>query len=67
MKTQNNNLKEYRMKRKMPQFEVAVYLGLKSTSRISLWENGILYPHILNVLKLTNLYRTTVEKLFEEK
>ncbi len=67
MKTQNNNLKEFRMKKKLSQFEVAVSLGLKSTNRISLWENGILFPHILNALKLAKLYGTTVEKLFAEK
>lgn len=67
MKTQNNTLKEYRIKRKLSQFEVAVLLGFKSTNRISQWENGVLYPHILNALKLARLYKTTVEKLFPEE
>jgi DNA-binding XRE family transcriptional regulator len=67
MKTHNNNLKEYRMKKKLSQFEFAVSLRLKSTDRISQWENGKLFQHILNALKLAKLYGTTVEKLFQQK
>ena len=52
--------------RGLNQSEVAVILGLKSTSMISRWENGACLPDTPNVLRLAVLYRTLVDGLFRD-
>ena len=61
-----NNLKEYRKKAALTQMEVAHRLGFTSAERISEWEKGISYPHILNVFKLCVVYNAFPHDLFGE-
>lgn len=51
-----NNLRAIRKSRGLTLQQVADALLLKSTNRISLWERGLLYPHVTNFLKLLKLY-----------
>lgn len=59
-----NCLRKYRKARSLKQNEVAVMLGLKSTSVISRWENGACLPETLNVFKLSVIYRTMTDALY---
>ncbi len=44
--------------------EVKDALGLKSKGRISEWENGLRYPGLKNLYKLSALYKTSEAQLF---
>ncbi len=59
-----NCLRKYRKARGLKQKEVSDILGLKNTSMISRWEQGVCLPNILNVFKLTVLYRVQVDTIF---
>jgi transcriptional regulator with XRE-family HTH domain len=59
-----NSLRKYRRIQKLSQKEVAHFLSLKSTGRISLWENGECLPSLVNAIRLATLYRTMVDGLF---
>ncbi len=59
-----NNLKQYRKLANLTQLEVAEALGFKSTDRISRWEKGNAFPHVLNALKLQNLYGASVRDFY---
>ena len=48
----------------LKQLDVAKILGMKSSSRISRWENGDGVPNIVNVFKLSILYGVMVDSLF---
>jgi transcriptional regulator with XRE-family HTH domain len=61
-----NILKEQRKKAGLTQLQVAQYLGFKSTDRISRWETGLTYPHVLNLLKLAKLFGVKAEDLYSE-
>ena len=63
----NNCLRKYRRLRGLRQGDVAKILGLKSTSMISRWEQGVCLPDTLNVLRLALVYRTMVEALFIDR
>jgi transcriptional regulator with XRE-family HTH domain len=63
----NNSLRKYRRLRGLKQGDVAKILGLKSTSMISRWEQGVRLPDTLNVLRLSVMYRTVVEALFIDR
>ncbi len=52
MKTIPNSLKEARIACGLSQVEVAERLGLESHDRISKWEHGHMYPHMVNLAKL---------------
>ena len=60
-----NTLREHRRKMKLTQTQVAQALGLQCTDRISKWEQGLTYPHIVNLFKLAKLYGVQVEELYE--
>lgn len=60
-----NNLREYRKKSNYTQKQVAHCLGLKSEDRISIWEKGHGVPGLVNLLKLSTLYRATPMQLYE--
>lgn len=51
-----NNLKEYRVRAGLTQFDVMLRLGLKSNDRISKWERGTKYPNVINLLRLAKIY-----------
>ena len=59
-----NLLRKYRKANGFTQTEVAKILGIKSTSKISLWEKGECIPNIINALKISILYRVMVDALF---
>lgn len=59
-----NCLKRHRKARGLQQKEVAIILGVKSTSMLSRWENGFCLPNALTLLKLAVLYRTMVDALY---
>ena len=59
-----NNLRAIRHQKGLTIKQVAEYLGLKSDARISLWERGLLYPHVLNFLKLITLYGVRAEEVY---
>jgi transcriptional regulator with XRE-family HTH domain len=59
-----NVLRKYRRASGLKQLDVAQILGMKSSSRISRWENGEGIPSVVNVFKLAILYRVMVDSLF---
>ena len=59
-----NVLRKYRRASGLNQLDVAKILGMKSSSRISRWENGDGVPNIVNVFKLAVLYRVMADSLF---
>ena len=59
-----NCLRKYRKARGLKQKEVALLLGLNSTSMISRWEQGICLPNSVNVFKLAVLYRIMIDALY---
>lgn len=60
----SNCLRKYRKLKGLRQKDVARILKLRSTSMISRWENGIVLPNSLNILRLSLLYRTLIDILF---
>jgi transcriptional regulator with XRE-family HTH domain len=62
----NNNLKRYRRLLGYSQKDVATILGLKSTNRISNWEQGKAAPSIANLLDLSILYATLPAELYSD-
>lgn len=59
-----NCLRKYRKARGLKQKEVALFLGLNSTSMISRWEQGTCLPNSINVFKLAVLYRIMIDALY---
>jgi len=59
-----NNLKKFRRMAGYKQEDVAIYLGLLSTNRISRWESGLAMPSAQNLFKLSILYNTLVDQLY---
>ena len=46
--------------------EVAKLLKHKNVSRLSKWEHGISTPNLLNLLKLSIVYKTLIDQLYPE-
>ena len=61
-----NNLKEYRLKAGYTQKEAAQFLGFISEDRICHWEKGRNVPSLMNLLKLSSLYRATPMQMYSE-
>lgn len=61
-----NNLKEYRNKCGYKQKEVANILGFATEDRICLWEKGKNIPNLINLFKLSSLYRSTPMQLYPD-
>jgi len=59
-----NTLRKYRRSMGLKQQDVAKLLGIRSSSRISRWENGEGIPNLVNAVKLAILYRSMVDSLF---
>ncbi len=59
-----NNLKEYRLEAGCTQKQVAIYLGHSNEVSISHWEQGKNIPNLINLVKLSSLYKTSPEKLY---
>lgn len=62
----SNNLRAFRTASGYTQKQVAGYLGFHSQDRISYWESGSNLPNLINLLKLSNLYRATVLQLYPD-
>ncbi len=65
MKAIQNNLRHYRELKGLTQLQVATYLGLKSSTRISKWEKGVLYPHVRNFVRLLELYEIQATEIYK--
>jgi len=61
-----NRLKKYRRLAGLSQKEVAQFLGLKNTACISRWEKGCGYPGITVLFRLSLLYKTLPNHLYQE-
>jgi transcriptional regulator with XRE-family HTH domain len=59
-----NTLQYHRRQHYLSQKHIADLLGFQSTDRISRWEAGLAYPHLVNALKLAKLYDVSVEELY---
>ena len=61
-----NNLKSIRKSCGLTQLQVADKLHLNCHDRISKWEHGTMYPHMVNLLKLSIVYGKKPEELYPE-
>lgn len=61
-----NGLRKHRLKMGLTQKDVANKLGFKSTNRLVRWEQGNSFPCIKNLLKLSVLYATLCDQLYQE-
>ena len=59
-----NNLKKLRLAHGLRQCDVAKLIGLAYPDRISHWEKGTAVPGIVNLFKLSRLYKVTPDQLF---
>jgi transcriptional regulator with XRE-family HTH domain len=59
-----NCLRKYRRISRLKQKQVAKILGYKTANRISRWEKGYCLPSVVNLLKLSILFRTMPDTLF---
>ena len=59
-----NLLRKYRKANGYKQKDIAKILGIKSSSKISRWEKGDCIPNLVNVFKISILYRVMVDSLF---
>jgi len=61
-----NQLKEFRIAKGLKQKAVATILGFTDDSRVSMWEHGLMVPHLINLLKLCKLYKVQADELYPE-
>src|SRR5688500_7700021 len=59
-----NNLRKHRKLMGFRQIDVAYLLDLNSTTRICRWEKGLSYPNVINLMKLSIIYRTFPNELY---
>jgi transcriptional regulator with XRE-family HTH domain len=59
-----NNLRDIRVSLGLKQIDVAGMLGHASSDRISHWEKGVAFPGMVNLLKLTLIYRVPPEQFY---
>jgi len=59
-----NQLKKLREEQKMSQEEVAKQVGV-SVQHIHKWENNQSYPEIQHLLKLGDIYETTIDEVIK--
>ena len=59
-----NSLLAHRKAAGLRQIDVAQFLGLESTDRISRWEKGTAVPHLVNAFRLSVLYKASVHELY---
>jgi tellurite methyltransferase len=60
-----NFLSVYRKNKRMTQFDVAKVLGVTDTL-ISKWETGKVIPTNEDIVKLSEIYKVSIKKLFPE-
>ena len=61
-----NNLREHRKRLGVTQRQVADYLKFESTDRISRWEKGLTYPHIINLGNLCQFFKVSPATLYPD-
>ncbi len=61
-----NTLRLHRKQMGYTQRKVAVLLGLHDTVPISLWEKGKALPSTVNLIKLSLIYRTYPNELYDD-
>ena len=59
-----NQLRKYRRACGLSQREVARILGFTNASSLSRWERGVCLPSVMNLFRLSALYRTLVDALY---
>lgn len=60
-----NNLKKYRLETGLTQKQVAELLGLQCEDRISHWERGQSMPSVRNLLRLGEIYKVELGKIYK--
>jgi transcriptional regulator with XRE-family HTH domain len=66
MEDNKSNLRDIRMSLGMKQTDVAGMLGHASPDRISHWEKGVAFPGIVNLFKLSLIYRVPPEQMYAD-
>jgi transcriptional regulator with XRE-family HTH domain len=61
-----NALRFYRKQAGLRQVDVAAKLGFTSYDRISHWENGLAFPSVTNLFRLSALYKVPADELYGE-
>lgn len=61
-----NKLKLFRKSTGYSQKKVARLLGLSDTSSLSKWEHGIILPGLIQVFRLSKIYQTQPQELFDD-
>lgn len=61
-----NMLRHYRKQAGLRQVDVAAKLGFVSADRISRWEKGQSLPSVINLFKLSAIYKVPAEELYRE-
>ena len=59
-----NKLREIRKAKGLKQYQVTRMLGHTYEDRISRWEKGIAVPHLINLLKLCQIYDVRAEEMY---
>jgi transcriptional regulator with XRE-family HTH domain len=59
-----NTLKEHRERLGLRQTDVADKIGMLSSDRISRWEKGLAYPHLMNLFKMAALFQVKPHELY---
>jgi transcriptional regulator with XRE-family HTH domain len=62
----NNTLRKHRRLMGYKLKDVALILKLKTTSRISDWENGHSTPSLKNLVKLSIVYCTLIDQFYHD-
>ena len=65
-KTYPNSLRQYRQKAGLRQLDVSRILGVECMDRLSRWEHGLSVPSIINLFRLSVLYKVPVQELYPE-
>ena len=55
-------IKEFRQKKKLTQFELALKVGI-SQSAVAKWENGETIPATKQLIKLAEIFNCTIDEL----
>lgn len=61
-----NKLKLFRKSTGYSQKKVARLLGLCDTSSLSKWEHGVVLPGLIQVFRLSKIYQTQPQELFDD-
>ena len=66
MEDNKNNLRDIRVSLGLKQTDVAAMLGHASPDRISHWEKGVAFPGVVNLFKLSLIYRVPPEQMYAD-